>query len=207
MFKHIIGQTIFQVSLLMFLLILGPQFLPEYPDQFDKIIGTNLDAKYYKGIPGGTMVSGLKNPIFGGPSYSNSFNKYHVYSRQLTFVFNVFVFMQIFNFFNCRKINDEINLLKGVCSNYLFWLIFGIIILVQWVIMYLIPVPFQLYNFHGLTIQQWGLSLLFAITVIPISVIIRLLPFAKPEEESQQKSSEPHNLNYHSDLNEEIVKK
>ena len=185
MLKHIIGQTIFQVSLLMFLLILGPQFLPEYPDQFDKIIGTNLDAKYYKGIAGGTMVSGLMNPIFGGSSYSNSFNKYHVYSRQLTFVFNVFVFMQIFNFFNCRKINDEINLFKGLFNNWLFWVIFGIIVLVQWVIMYVIPVPFQLYNFHGLTIQQWGLSLLFAVMVIPVSIILRLLPFAKSEGQNE----------------------
>ena len=202
MFKHIIGQTIFQTGLLLFLVILGPQFLPEYPDQFDKIIGTHLNAKYYKGIAGGTMASGLLNPIFGGQSYAKSFNTYHVYSRQLTFVFNVFVFMQVFNFFSCRKINDELNLLKGVCSNSLFWIMLITIVLVQWIIVYLIPVPFQLYNFHGLTIQQWGLSLLFAFTVIPVSIILRLLPFAKPEDDNVEFSKEPRNLVRHQSLNE-----
>ena len=183
MMKHIIGQAIFQTCLLMFLLILGPQFLPEYPDQFDKLIGTNLAAKYNHGIAGGTMASGLFHPLFGGTSYSASFNRYHVYSRHLTFVYNVFVFMQVFNFFNCRKINDELNLLQGLCNNKLFWMITISIVFVQWTIVYLIPVPFQLYNFHGLTIQQWALSLLFAFTIIPFSILLKLLPFCAPEED------------------------
>jgi Ca2+ transporting ATPase len=69
MMKHIAGQTIFQVSVLMFLLFAGPIFLPEYPDEFDDIIGTDLEAKYYQGQPEGTMVSGQLFHLDGSDNY------------------------------------------------------------------------------------------------------------------------------------------
>ena len=59
MFKHVIGQTIFQLTLLLFLLIQGQHFLPEFKDEFDDLIGTDLSAKYHNGQAEGTMTSGL----------------------------------------------------------------------------------------------------------------------------------------------------
>ena len=50
MIKHIAGQTVFQVSALMILLFLGPQFLPEQRDDFDSVIGKDLEAKYFDGV-------------------------------------------------------------------------------------------------------------------------------------------------------------
>lgn len=44
-------------------------------------------------------------------------------------------------------------------------------------------VYFKCYNFRGLTVQQWLLSLLIGFLVVPLSIVIRLLPFAKPEKE------------------------
>lgn len=41
-------------------------------------------------------------------------------SRHLTWVFNTFVIMQIFNMFPVRKINDEWNIFAGVLDNYVF---------------------------------------------------------------------------------------
>lgn len=38
----------------------------------------------------------------------------------MTFVFNTFVFMQIFNMFAARKIHDELWIFEGVFSNALF---------------------------------------------------------------------------------------
>ena len=38
----------------------------------------------------------------------------------MTNVFNVFTVMQIFNLINCRVINDEINVFKGIFSNWMF---------------------------------------------------------------------------------------
>ena len=38
----------------------------------------------------------------------------------MTNVFNVFTVMQIFNLVNCRVINDEINVFKGMFGNWMF---------------------------------------------------------------------------------------
>jgi P-type Ca2+ transporter type 2B len=135
MIKHITIQSIYQIGLLLFLVINGQYFLPEYPDQYDQLIGTDLGAKYYLGQAEGTMVNGLFHPL-SGESFEPYFDKYHIYSRHLTFVFNVFVFLQIFNFFSCRKINDELDIFSGLLTNYIFWFIFIFITVFQWSIIY-----------------------------------------------------------------------
>ena len=45
-------------------------------------------------------------------------------SRHMTVVFNVFVWMQIFNFFPARRINDEKNFFEGMFKNWIFIAIF-----------------------------------------------------------------------------------
>ena len=47
------------------------------------------------------------------PDYYDLLNFYGP-SRHFTMVFNTFVVLQIFNFFNCRKIQDELNILEGI---------------------------------------------------------------------------------------------
>lgn len=42
MMKHIIGQAIFQLTVLVVLLFLAPQFIPEFKDGFDDVIGGDL---------------------------------------------------------------------------------------------------------------------------------------------------------------------
>ena len=181
MVKHIAIQSIFQIAVLLFLVLYGQRFLPEYADEYDNLIGADLSAKYFNGQPDGTMAGGLFHPLLD-ESYEPHFLKYHVYSRHLTFVFNVFVFLQVFNFFSCRKINDELDLFSGLGSNPIFWLMLSFIIVFQWSIIYFLNVYFKCYNFRGLTIQQWLLSLLIGFMVVPLSIVIRLLPFAKPEQ-------------------------
>jgi hypothetical protein len=51
MLKHIIGQSIFQLIVLLGLLFLAPMIIPEVKDAFDEKIGTDLAAKYYNGVP------------------------------------------------------------------------------------------------------------------------------------------------------------
>jgi Ca2+ transporting ATPase len=58
---------------------------------------------------------------------------------------------------------------------------FGLITIFQVAIISFLNVYFKCYNFHGLTIQQWLISLLIGASVIPLSIIIRLLPIAKPQ--------------------------
>jgi hypothetical protein len=89
--------------------------------------------------------------------------------------------LQIFNFLSCRKVNDELHIFSGLLTNYIFWAIFLFITLFQFSIVFFLNKFFNCYEFHGLTAQQWALSLLFGATVIPLSLLIRLLPFCKPD--------------------------
>jgi len=41
-------------------------------------------------------------------------------SRHLTVVFNLFVWLQIFNMLCARKINDEYNIFEGIHTNFMF---------------------------------------------------------------------------------------
>lgn len=41
MLKHIIGQSLYQIIVLMLLLFFAPTFIPEYRDQYDKLLDKN----------------------------------------------------------------------------------------------------------------------------------------------------------------------
>ena len=49
MIKHILIQSVYQITVLLFLVINGQHFLPEYADDYDSLIGSDLSAKYYNG--------------------------------------------------------------------------------------------------------------------------------------------------------------
>lgn len=55
----------------------------------------------------------------------------------MTFIFNVFVFLQIFNFVNARKIQDELNVFENLHKS--TWFI-GIIILIFFSQLFIIEV-------------------------------------------------------------------
>lgn len=48
--------------------------------------------------------------------YADILEKDYTPSRHFTFIFNTFVMMQVFNFINARKLNDEFN----TFSSYIF---------------------------------------------------------------------------------------
>lgn len=66
------------------------------------------------------------NPLFIQKTYGPS--------RHLTIIFNLFVFLQIFNFLNARKIDDEINVFESITNSYWFIAIVSLIIVLQFVI-------------------------------------------------------------------------
>jgi Ca2+ transporting ATPase len=112
MLKNIIFQSVFQIIVLLVIVFAGELFIPEFPDDFDAVIGTNLNAKYYNGIvTGGTVRSGRDIFVNGDPDYKPIYEQYRVDSRHYTFVFNTFVMLQVFNFLNSRKLGDEVTLL------------------------------------------------------------------------------------------------
>jgi Ca2+ transporting ATPase len=107
MFKHIIGQSIFQLIVILILLFLGDLFIPEYLDSYDTTIFLqHPEYKWKDGIIGGTVRSGKMIYVNGDADYQDIYNEFRVFSRHFTFIFNTFVMMQVFNFINCRKLHE-----------------------------------------------------------------------------------------------------
>ena|SRR3990167_8769100 len=48
-----------------------------------------------------------------------------------TYIFNIFVWLQIFNFLNCRRLNDECNIFKAITKARYFIIIWILIICLQ----------------------------------------------------------------------------
>lgn len=186
MFKHIICQSIFQITIIMLLLFTGELWIPETADGFDNVIGNNLQAKYYKGVTGSTVCSGRLNLIAGGADYSQYYDVYHVYSRHFTVIFNTFVMMQLFNFLNSRKLNDEVqypltqtNIFEGITRNVVFMVIVLSILGLQIILVTFGSTAMGVYSHYGLNLQQWGLSIGLGSIGLLVRALVRLMPEGK----------------------------
>ena len=189
MLKHIIGQATFQLIVLLTLLFVAPMVVPEVKDAFDEKIGPDLGAKYYNGVAESTFADGKFHTISGEDNYKKWFEKYHNHSRHFTFIFNTFVFLQVFNFICCRRIKDELNFFNRICASKLFWIIVLIIVVLQTLVVTFGGRFFQVYQYYGLTPLQWLLSVGIGSLTMPVSLLLRLLPFAKPEVNKYERKS------------------
>ncbi|KAL1746915.1 hypothetical protein HDZ31DRAFT_80850 [Schizophyllum fasciatum] len=90
-----------------------------------------------------------------------------------TLVFNAFVFAQIFNSVNCRRLDDKLNIFEGVLRNWYFIVITLLEICIQIVIVFVGGAAFQVTRIGG---REWGISLALGVVSIPLGALIRLLP-------------------------------
>ncbi|KAK7033038.1 calcium-transporting ATPase [Favolaschia claudopus] len=90
-----------------------------------------------------------------------------------TLVFNAFVFAQIFNSFNCRRLDRKLNIFEGLLLNWYFIVITLIEIGAQILIVFVGGAAFQVTRIGG---REWGISLALGVMSIPIGALVRLLP-------------------------------
>ncbi|KAL9107979.1 MAG: hypothetical protein Q9227_007194 [Pyrenula ochraceoflavens] len=90
-----------------------------------------------------------------------------------TTVFNTFVWMQIFNQYNCRRLDNGFNIFEGILRNKWFIGIQTIIVAGQVLIVF---IGGQAFHVHRLNGAQWAYSLILGLLSIPIAVIIRCIP-------------------------------
>ncbi|KAL7420199.1 plasma membrane calcium [Cryptotrichosporon argae] len=95
-----------------------------------------------------------------------------------TLVFNTFVFCQIFNQLNCRRLDRRFNVLEGFFRNYYFMLIFAIMVGGQILIVEVGGAAFQVQRIGG---RDWAISLIAGAISLPIGVMVRLCPTAPIE--------------------------
>jgi Ca2+-transporting ATPase len=115
---------------------------------------------------------------FGGVSIL-SYQTQGEKDRLQSTIFNTFVWMQIFNQYNSRRLDNNFNIFEGVFRNWWFMGIQLIIIGGQLLIMFVGGQAFSINRING---AEWGYSIVLGALSMPVAVIIRLLPdelFAK----------------------------
>ncbi|GJP61662.1 hypothetical protein CLOP_g18812 [Closterium sp. NIES-67] len=143
MWRNIIGQSVYQLSLLCALWFKG------------------MEVLQLPGPPGVPRVIAK-----GGEEIS-------VGEMQLvTIIFSSFVFMQIFNQLNSRKL-EEWNVFEGLLVNRLFVLIVSIELSVQVLLVELLG---QFAGCVRLTITQWALCFALGAGCVPFGMITKLFP-------------------------------
>ncbi|KAL2846169.1 hypothetical protein BJY01DRAFT_247343 [Aspergillus pseudoustus] len=92
-----------------------------------------------------------------------------------TIIFNVFVWMQIFNELNCRRLDNRFNVFAGVHRNWFFLVINAIMIGLQIAIVFVGGRVFDI-DPDGLNGPQWAISVIIALFSLPWGVLVRLFP-------------------------------
>ncbi|RSL57100.1 hypothetical protein CEP51_014292 [Fusarium floridanum] len=92
-----------------------------------------------------------------------------------TIIFNTFVWMQIFNEFNNRRLDNKFNIFQGVQRNPFFIVITCLMVGLQIAIIFVGSRAFQI-NPGGLDGTQWAISILTAIFCLPWAIAVRLFP-------------------------------
>ncbi|KAG1095070.1 hypothetical protein G6F42_018623 [Rhizopus arrhizus] len=90
-----------------------------------------------------------------------------------TLVFNIFVFLQVFNEINCRRIDTSINVFKDIFDNWIFIAVQVVVVLGQWLIVTFGGIAFKTVPLTG---HQWIVTILIGALSIPVGTIIRLIP-------------------------------
>lgn len=90
-----------------------------------------------------------------------------------TMVFNTFVWMQIFNEFNNRRLDNKFNIFEGIHRNYYFMGINCIMIAGQIMIIFVGGRAFGITRIDGV---QWAICLLCALPCLLWAILIRLFP-------------------------------
>ncbi|KAA8896176.1 calcium-translocating P-type ATPase [Sphaerosporella brunnea] len=90
-----------------------------------------------------------------------------------TVVFNCFVWMQIFNEFNNRRLDNNFNIFEGITKNYFFMGINAIMIGGQIMIIFVGKTAFSITPLNG---AQWAVSIVVALFCLPWAVLIRCIP-------------------------------
>ncbi|KAF9785629.1 plasma membrane calcium, partial [Fusarium sp. DS 682] len=93
--------------------------------------------------------------------------------RLNTLVFNTFVWLQIFNEFNNRRLDNRLNIFEGITRNWFFMVINVIMVGGQVLIIFVGGQAFKIVPLNG---KEWGLSIGLGVISVPWGAVIRKFP-------------------------------
>lgn len=103
------------------------------------------------------------------PSYSDA--------ELRTIIFNTFVWMQIFNEFNNRRLDNKYNIFEGLQRNQFFIFINILMVGLQVAIIFVGGQAFSIVS-GGISGPQWAISIVLAVLCMPWAICVRLFPDA-----------------------------
>eukprot|EP00951_Prasinocladus_malaysianus_P034334 scaffold345687_cov42-Prasinocladus_malaysianus.AAC.1 len=182
MWIHIIGQAGYQIFIGLFFMFAIP-LLPgyTYPDDCRRTC-----AQWNAGVQAPCLqlvkpdaVNICPPGVLDCPELQacmNTFNEQatvyeeavHAVDMKInSFFFNAFIWLQLANLLNARKINDEWNIFEGVLSSSVFLSMYALILVLQIIIM---EVPFMntIFGIQAITPEQWGLCIAIGFSCIII---------------------------------------
>ncbi|KAF4946214.1 hypothetical protein FGADI_11348 [Fusarium gaditjirri] len=111
---------------------------------------------------------------FGGKTLLGWYGDSEHDTKQLkTLVFNTFVWLQIFNEINNRRLDNKLNIFEGLHRNVFFIIINLIMIGGQVLIVFVGSDAFEIVRLNG---KEWGLSIGLGAISVPWGALIRLCP-------------------------------
>lgn len=135
-----------------------------------------IDNRMMKHILGQTVyqVAALVAVMFSGYMIPWSSGPIQPQSRTLyTMVFNIFVWCQLSNEFNCRSIDDNQNIFRGLHRAWLFIVVVSVSAVIQVII---IEFGSTVFYVNPLPWDQWLFCLLFGLLPLPLGVVLRAIP-------------------------------
>ncbi|KAF9358659.1 hypothetical protein BGX26_001224 [Mortierella sp. AD094] len=90
-----------------------------------------------------------------------------------TMIFNIFVFLQVFNEFNCRRIDGTLNVFRNLKNNVIFIIVQVFVVAGQVVI---VQFGGQAFKTIPLSLGQWVVTVLIGSLSLPVGFFLRLLP-------------------------------
>ncbi|KZV77881.1 hypothetical protein EXIGLDRAFT_566705, partial [Exidia glandulosa HHB12029] len=89
-----------------------------------------------------------------------------------TLVFNTFVFTQIFNSINCRRLDRSLNVFQGILLNWYFMIITLIEVGIQILIVFIGGPALQVVEITG---RDWAISIVVGLGAMVVGAIMRLI--------------------------------
>lgn len=111
--------------------------------------------------------------LYFGSKSILSYNSNREIGQIPTLVFNTFVWMQIFNQWNNRRLDNRFNIFEGMQRNWFFIAINAVMIGGQVLIIFVGGKAFNVVHLNG---AQWAYSIVLGFLSIPIGAAIRLIP-------------------------------
>lgn len=166
MWKHIIGQSAIQIVILLTMMYAGENFLPEF-GKGQRIL-YNGSSRY--------VISGRNYDFNGSESYEPYYNDPNIGpSRHFTYLFNIFVLLQLTNQINSRKLRDEINVFSRISKNKMFIGIWIFTLSIQILIAEVGSFAFSC-HVNGLTVEQLFICVSFGMVSLVWRLFLIMIP-------------------------------